>query len=223
MDFYVFHKFRCRIAATSTKQRYFNEKNIPPQGGCFVKFVVLYYALSAGDFPRFPAPIRQKTGKIITTGGYGHVCCHSPPDAHRRDDLRLSLEKYTAVQPAADGDPGAGGAVQPQRCGHRRQIRLQYLHRPGLGGLYHHAGLPVHRPAHRPGRRRQRGRGPWPGYGQRRGCGAYQPFLAAHLPVRRYPDLSGLRVLRRAHAPPAEHQGGAATASSAPPATPSAP
>ncbi len=32
--------------------------------------------------------------------------------AHCGDDLRFTLEKYTAVQPAADGDPGAGGAVQ---------------------------------------------------------------------------------------------------------------
>ena len=69
---------------------------------------MLYYALHAGDFPRFPAPIRPKQEKFATLGGYGHVCCLSPPDAHRRDDLRLSLEKHTAVQPAADDDPGAG-------------------------------------------------------------------------------------------------------------------
>ena len=125
-----------------------------------------------------------------------------------RDDQRLSVEKYPAVQPAADADAGAGGAVQPQRCGHRRQIRLQHLCRPGRRRLHHHAGIPVHRPAYRHRCRRQRVCGPLAGHRRRRERGAHHPLLPADLSGRGHTGVRDLSVLCRADAAAVEHKGG---------------
>lgn len=127
--------------------------------------------------------VRMFLCDMYCIGGCGHEDCNTPEGSHCGDDLRFTLEKYPAVQLAADDDPGAGGAVQPQRCGHRRQVCVQHLCGPGLCGLHHHAGHAVHGTADRPGRRCQCGRGPRAGYGQRRGRGAHHPLLL--------PDLSG--------------------------------
>ena len=64
--------------------------------------------------------VRMFLCDMYCIGGCGHEDCNTPEGSHCGDDLRFTLEKYPAVQLAADDDPGAGGAVQPQRCGHRR-------------------------------------------------------------------------------------------------------
>ena len=158
------------------------------KGGCFAEMAVLYCALAYRN---------------ITNGraGYGT----GKATAYHRNDHKLAVEEYSAVQSALDADAGAGGAVQPQRRGHRRKVCR--LPGAGRGRLHHAAGVAVYRPADRHRQRRQCGGGPWTGPAGQGAGGKNRSHLLPHLRRGRRHHAADLQPAGPAHAGPAEHQG----------------